>query len=59
MQKSVHGMVLEACSKSHFEFVAVLGLQDELMNLQVKSGLARSTQPEKKMFAQTSAKGNR
>lgn len=57
MQKSAHGMVLETSSKSHFEFVAVLGLQDELMNLPVKSGLARSTQPrEEKMFAQTSAK---
>lgn len=54
----MYGMILEAYSKLHFKFVAVLGLQDELMNLQVKSGLARSTQPEKKMFAQTSFKGN-
>lgn len=58
MQNSVYGMVLETCSKPHFKFVAVLGLQDELMNLRVKSGLARFTQFEKKMFAQTSAKGN-
>lgn len=58
MQKSVYGMVLEAYSKSHFKFVAALGLQDELMNLRVKSGLARSTQPEKKMFAQTPFKRN-
>lgn len=59
MQKSAHGMVLETSSKSHFEFVAVLGLQDELMNLPVKSGLARSTQPrEEKCLHKHLRRGN-
>lgn len=42
--------------------VALLGVQDELMNLKVKSGLASPTLPEKgqkkKKPAQTPVKGN-
>lgn len=36
------------CFTVRCDFVAALGLQDELVNLQVKSGLASSARPEKK-----------
>lgn len=44
----VQVMTWETCFRAHGEVVAALGLQDELMNVPVKSGLTSSTQPEEK-----------